>query len=115
MKPSNYGPFYTAGLYPKLSDVFRAHGYALAVHGSVGTDFDLVAVPWVDEAGEPLDVIKELLAKFAFKQIHDQLKFTPKPHSRIAFKLHLSFGNCSLDISFTPRTGVYGNKKRSAK
>jgi len=27
MKPANNGPFYAAGLYPKLAEVFREHGY----------------------------------------------------------------------------------------
>src|SRR5271154_4799160 len=45
VKPANNGPFYAAGLYPKLAEVFRSHGYALAVHGSLASDFDLVAVP----------------------------------------------------------------------
>jgi hypothetical protein len=105
MKPANNGPFYAAGLYPKLAEVFRAHGYALAVHGSVGTDFDLIAVPWVDEAGAPEDIIDECLKKFAFDKVPDSRKPSPKPHSRCAYKLHLSFGDCSLDISFTTRTG----------
>lgn len=107
MKPANNGPFYAAGLYPKLAELFRSHGYALAVHGSVGTDFDLIAVPWVDEAGDPTDIIAACLAKFAFDKIPDQTKATPKPHSRCAYKLHMSFGDCSLDISFTPRTGSW--------
>ena len=105
MKPSNNGPFYAAGLYPKLSELFRSHGYALAVHGSVGTDFDLIAVPWTDEAGDPADVIAECLSKYAFdKMFHGP---TTKPHSRVAYKLHMSFGDCALDISFTPRTGKW--------
>ena len=112
MKPANNAPFYAAGLYPKLAEIFRSHGYALAVHGSVGTDFDLIAVPWVDEAGDPADVIKEVTSKFAFDKIPDQHKPTPKPHSRLAWKLFLSFGDCSLDISFTPRTGVWGKRRK---
>lgn len=114
MKDPNNGPFYAAGLYPKLCKVFREHGYALAVHGSVGTDFDLIAVPWVDEAGEPIEVVKELMAKFAFAQMPRQLEPTAKPHDRIAFKLHLSFGDCALDISFTPRTGKWAKVRRRA-
>lgn len=110
MKEPGYGPFYAAGLYVKLAKVFREHGYALAVHGSVNSDFDLIAVPWVEEAGDPADVVKIILSKFAFEKIPEQEKATPKPHSRIAYKLHLSFGDCALDISFTARTGVYGNK-----
>ena len=111
MKDANNAPFYAAGLYPKLARVFREHGYALAVHGSVGTDFDLIAVPWVQEAGDPHDVIKAILAKFAFEKIPSQEIPNSKPHSRCAYKLHLSFGDCSLDISFTPRTGEWWKPK----
>lgn len=113
MKPANNGPFYAAGLYPKLAELFRSHGYALAVHGSVGTDFDLIAVPWVDEAGKPEDVIAECLKRFAFDQPPDQAKPAPRAHSRCAYKLHLSFGDCSLDISFTPRTGKWWGPNRT--
>lgn len=107
MKPANYGPFYAAGLYPKLSEIFREHGYALGVHGSVGTDFDLIAVPWTDSiaVSEPDTVIEVLFKRFAFDRAHASRLPTAevKPHGRVAYKLHLSFDTCSLDISFTPR------------
>lgn len=115
MKPANYGPFYAAGLYPKLAEVFREHGYALAVHGSIGTDFDLIAVPWTDVAAHPQHVVETILKKFAFEKIPEQEVGSPKPHSRIAYKLHLSFGDCALDISFTPRTGDYGKPRKARK
>ena len=114
MNDPNNGPFYAAGLYPKLCKVFREHGYALAVHGSVASDFDLIAVPWVDEAAAPHDVIKACLEKFALDRA-DPLKYTPKPHSRIAYKLHLSFGDCALDISFTPRSGKWAKRRGASK
>lgn len=107
MKPAGYGPFYAAGLYPKLAEVFKEHGYALAVHGSLTCDFDLIGVPWVEEAADPQDVIEAILKRFAFEKMADQGKPMPKPHSRCAYKLHLSFGDCSLDISFTSRTGSW--------
>jgi len=107
MKDPNNGPFYAAGLYPKLCKVAREHGYALAVHGSVGTDFDLIAVPWTDEAADPQNVVEAILQKFAFKDIPRQHEPSSKPHGRIAYKLHMSFGDCALDISFTPRTGKW--------
>ena len=115
MKDPNNGPFYAAGLYPKLAKVFREHGYSLAVHGSLACDFDLIAVPWTESAGAPQDVIDECLKKFAFEKIPGQGKPTPKPHSRLAYKLHLSFGDCALDISFTPRTGDYGHPRNSRR
>jgi hypothetical protein len=103
LKPANYGPFYAAGLYPKLAEIFRAHGYALAVHGSLANDFDLIAVPWIAEAGEPQVIAEEIQKRFAarFSRCDEP---SARPHGRIAYKLALSFDNCSLDVSFTPRT-----------
>ncbi len=101
LKPASYGPFYAAGLYPKLADIFRRHGYALAVHGSVGTDFDLIAVPWVEDAADPETIAAEVNTAFAAK--FSRLDFEVRPHGRITYKLAISFGTCALDISFTPR------------
>ena len=101
MKPTNYGPFYAFGLYPKLAEVFRAHGYALAIHGSLARDMDLIAVPWIDTATDPQDVIDECVARFAFDkrpQVPEQ-----KPLGRVAYRVPFSFGDCSMDVSFTPR------------
>lgn len=101
LKPASYGPFYAAGIYPKLADIFRRHGYALAVHGSVQSDFDLIAVPWVEDAGEHEAIIAEVeklvAAKFA------RLGSESRAHGRVTYKLAMSFGDCALDISFTPR------------
>lgn len=104
MKPANYGPFYAAGLYPKLAEVFRAHGYALAVHGSLANDFDLVAVPWIESASHPQEVAEDCNTKFAAK--FSVANGDPRPHGRIAYKLNLSFADCALDVSFTPRAAV---------
>jgi hypothetical protein len=104
MKPANYGPFYAAGLYPQLAEIFRSHGYALAVHGSLASDFDLIAVPWVEEAGDPQAIAEEINSKFAAK--FSKTDYATRPHGRIAYKLNLSFGDCSLDVSFMPRSTV---------
>ena len=50
---TNYGPVYAAALYPDLASLFHRHGYALAVHGSLARDFDLVGVPWGEIVAEP--------------------------------------------------------------
>lgn len=49
MKPATHAPFF-ACLYAALCDTAREHGYALAIHGTVTTDLDLIAVPWTPEA-----------------------------------------------------------------
>lgn len=49
-----------ACLYPKLAAVAREHGYALAMHGSLVADCDLVAVPWIAEASSGDDLARAL-------------------------------------------------------
>jgi len=45
-------------MYPILLQVAKRHGYALAVHGSLHRDFDLVAIPWIEEASDALTLIR---------------------------------------------------------
>lgn len=51
MKPCNHDSHadYDRLIEP-LRDVARRLGYALAVHGTLVRDIDLIAVPWVDDA-----------------------------------------------------------------
>ncbi len=44
---------YMVGIYPQLVEEARRHGYALAPHGSLQRDLDLIAVPWSEEAAAP--------------------------------------------------------------
>jgi hypothetical protein len=61
MKLSNYAPIYAAALYPELSEIARSHGYALAVHGSLARDFDLICVPWAVQISEPKNCVRRNL------------------------------------------------------
>jgi len=54
-------------MYPDLCKLFQEQGYALAVHGSLIRDFDLIAVPWTSNASSPSDVLSELMKNFAVK------------------------------------------------
>lgn len=51
MKQPNFSPVF-ASLYTGLCAIARSNGYALTVHGTLNLDFDLVAIPWTDEAVE---------------------------------------------------------------
>jgi hypothetical protein len=85
MKPANFAPAYL-GLYPELAEVTRSHGYALAAHGSMARDFDLICIPWIEDASEPDVVVKAII----------------REHGRIVYTLSISFGECFLDFSFMP-------------
>lgn len=101
------GVFLDHGL-PILRDAARANGYALAVHGSLARDLDMVAVPWTDDAAD-LDTVVTALAE-ATKEAtgwghiagrSEKHGRTPKPHGRVAVTI-LASAELSLDISFMP-------------
>ena len=100
-------------LYPMLLQIAKDHGYALAVHGSLHRDFDLVAIPWIKEASEGLTLIKEIKKKMRAVTHNDKMDYlykdcapTEKPHGRKAYSLHFTndgmYGGY-LDISVMPK------------
>lgn len=99
VKP-NYGPVYAAAMYPDLAQIFVEHGYALAVHGSLARDFDLIAIPWAEWPCEIETVLHAIQAKFAITLIGE---VTTKPHGRAAYTLSIGFGECAIDLSFMPQ------------
>ncbi len=123
MKPPTRAPFY-ACIYPGLCDVARAHGYALAIHGTVTTDLDLVAIPWIPEAGEPEALKDALMAHIGACGYADLLRrdglcedhvqqiaarpenanadYSAKPHGRRAWLLYMGAG-AQVDLSIMPR------------
>lgn len=100
MKSANNAPVY-ASLYAELAEVFQTHGYALAIHGSLARDFDLVAIPWVHSPANPLTVLQAIEKAFALKIAGPP---EPKPHGRSAYSMVFAGGIACLDISFTPRS-----------
>lgn len=120
MKDPNIAPFFVT-MYAGLADIARAKGYALAIHGSVITDMDLIAAPWTAHAvpaEELVAVIKAHMHACDFKEL---LKFqlsatddseiereakreaspTVRPHGRQSWNLYFHHG-AKLDISVMP-------------
>jgi hypothetical protein len=111
-------------MYHGLTEVARRYGYTLAIHGSVATDLDLIAVPWIAEAAPEEDLVralkdhiracdfeehltKELGSAEAAKStlaVHPKQVRDPelKPHGRLAWNLYLDFG-AKVDLSVMPR------------
>lgn len=122
MREPSRAPFY-AGLYPGLCDIARAHGYALAVHGSMQRDLDLIAAPWTEQAGSAdllVEAIRQHLGALGFGELLEfESKLPPdraaeivartkdadhstKPHGRRAWSLYLACGSY-IDLSVMPR------------
>ena len=101
-KVCSYAPIYCA-LYPDLAECVRKFGYALAVHGSLQRDFDLICIPWTDDIALPSAVVANIVDTFALRQVGAP---SMKKHGRQVWTLSLSFGECFLDLSFMPEVAL---------
>lgn len=107
MREPNRAPAY-AVIYHGLAEVARRHGYALAIHGSVLNDLDLVAVPWTEQAAKPGLLVRSLMKHCGDCQVNldaggvEHNEPEEKPHGRLAWKLHMGHG-AAVDLSVMPR------------
>lgn len=99
MKPANNAPVYAA-IYSELAEITRKHGYALAIHGSLIRDFDVIAIPWIEFPNDPDVVIKEITETFDIKVVGECAE---KFHGRKCYSISIGFGECQLDFSFMPK------------
>lgn len=96
-KQTNYNPVMYLTLYPKLLEIAQECGYNLALHGSMQRDFDMVAIPWVQNCTTPIVLIAEL-AKWLHGKIEEPSFNKEKPHGREPWVIHIEEGKY-LDIS----------------
>lgn len=93
-----------AVLYENFRKAALECGYALALHGSMISDMDLLAVPWIADA-KPVD---ELVAKISdcigdtvWKERHLKLQET-RSHGRMIYTMSI-MGDWHIDLSVMPR------------
>lgn len=90
------------GLMPILNEVANECGYALGFHGSFANDFDVMAVPWVEEASGAMALaIKMRDALLVSEELTVLDGPERKPHDRIAFTISLGNG-AAIDLSVMP-------------
>jgi hypothetical protein len=101
-------------LQKPLRHVARRCGYALAVHGSLGYDIDLIAVPWRDSAIQAENLVEHIRAAAAeiigtclIRERDKGHVPEKKPCGRLAWSLYLvpddpGFLGPYLDLSVFP-------------
>lgn len=94
--------FYAA-LYPELREVAYAHGYALALHGSLTKDLDLVAIPWTVDARSEEELVRALCEASGGALTGDGVNPTERAHGRRVWTIHLLSSGGYLDLVVMPR------------
>ena len=107
-------PLY-ATILPAMTEAARSCGYALAVHGTMARDLDLVAIPWTEAATDARTVVRAMAEHVARRVGSDlvigfQPSGTPRPHGREGFSIPLAFDREGrddagyVDVSVMPRS-----------
>lgn len=96
-------PALFAMLYQMLAREAKEKGYALALHGSMGRDLDVIACPWTDEAVPAEDLVEALRSAIDGFLSAGDVNPTLKPHGRRGWSLHLVGSGTYIDLSVMPR------------
>jgi hypothetical protein len=111
--PASIAPAY-AFLYPILCEAAIANGYALALHGSMKRDLDVIAVPWTDDAVSREELVEAVKRACDGWIIHAADSPNPSPdaspairaHGRMAWSIYITDG-VYVDLSVMPRIPTY--------
>ena len=94
-------------LLPNIIREARAVGYAIALHGSMCADYDLIAVPWTEDAKDASTLVSAVIGACGALYLDDHENAmhgnpTEKAHGRLAWRLMLG-GSFTIDLSVMPR------------
>lgn len=100
-----------AQLLPRIREAAKRMGYAIAIHGSMNRDLDLLAVPWTNEAADPALLLEEVRSAVGGYVISDKVteagyvseEPTKQPHGRMSWNICWG-GRPFIDLSVMPRT-----------
>lgn len=93
--------FTYAWMIPYLSRIGRQHGYAMAFHGTMSRDMDVVAVPWVETSNPPEELLKAI-CELTHGTLQPDDANTDRPHGRKAYTITFAGAWHFLDISIMP-------------
>jgi len=99
---------------PIVREVATRHGYAIGVHGSLETDLDLIAAPWVKDVTDPAvlaDAVAKAVSGMLVVPTPEYERSNVKPHGRRAFTIRFGLHdwkdggkskNLYIDLSVMP-------------
>lgn len=99
-----------AQILPRIREAAKQLGYAIAIHGTLTRDLDLVAVPWIEEADEPTILVNMIADAVGGYIIGDRVDErghisnhpTHQPHGRMSWNICWG-GKVFIDLSVMPR------------
>jgi hypothetical protein len=104
-------PVFYAILYNSMRQAALDCGYALALHGSMHSDMDLMAMAWTEDAKseeELIKVIDNCIGETIWKQCNFKWERIEKPHGRVSYIISI-IGGWFIDLSIMPPKNIINN------
>lgn len=98
-------------ILPPIRLAARNEGYAIAVHGTLARDIDLVAIPWVEHARPPELLIKSIrgILSGVFGACYVSAEPIEKPQGRKAWTFRSHTMEAEIDLSVMPLVAQQAN------
>lgn len=91
-----------ASIWTDLRNAAMNCGWALGLHGSLASDMDIMAMPWVDGAVPADKMVKNLIKCFGFSDywIEHQMQVdrTSKPNGRVVYTIPI-YADFYIDLN----------------
>ena len=96
----NGRPAFYASIYEDIRKTAMALGWAVALHGSLKSDMDIMAMPWLENAVKFETLISAICGLFEDNELAGQysVDYKSKPHGRIVATIPI-WEDFYLDIS----------------
>lgn len=96
-------------IIPKIRADAKRLGYAIAIHGTMTRDLDLLAVPWIEGAVEPVELVRMIavcVGGYIVGNKVDERGYmadepTKQPHGRLSWNICWG-GKAFIDLSVMP-------------
>lgn len=105
-------------LLPRIRARGKRLGYAIAVHGTMRRDFDLLAVPWTEKAADPALLVRSIsnmVGGYVIGRHNNKGVLCDKPerrpHGRLSWNICWG-GRAFIDLSVMPPRGERGKRRR---
>lgn len=96
----NGRPAFYASIYEDIRQCAMDCGWAVALHGSLSSDMDLMAMPWTEEAETFEELVKRIQLLFDGNSLAElySITYSEKPHGRTVATIPI-WEDFYLDIS----------------
>lgn len=85
---SNGRAVFYAAMWDDLRQAAMDCGWALALHGSLSSDMDIMAMPWVENAATANEMVERIIDCFGFcRPPHCEVDKKSKPNGRVVYTI----------------------------